>query len=97
VAMNPKKIIGLENGLFDFLGRISFGIYVYHPLLIVIIGKMAGSYFGSLDISLRYIVVFAAVILSTILVAWLSYEYFEKKILRLKVKYSPVPSSADKQ
>ena len=97
VALNPQKLIGLENRVCDFLGRISFGIYVYHPLLIMILGKFAGSYLAGLDITLRYTVAFTAVLLTTILVAWLSYELYEKKILRLKVRYAPVPSSADKQ
>ena len=97
VSLNPKKMIGLENRFFDFLGRISFGIYVYHPLLILILGKLFAPYFAELDLTVRYAVAFAAVLFSTILVAWLSYEFYEKRILRLKIKYAPVPSSADKQ
>jgi peptidoglycan/LPS O-acetylase OafA/YrhL len=31
---NPKRLISLENKLFDYLGKISFGLYVYNPLVI---------------------------------------------------------------
>ena len=36
-ASDSKKIINLEHNVFDFLGKISYGIYVIHPLVIMIL------------------------------------------------------------
>ena len=34
-AANDKIIISLENSIFNYLGKISYGIYMYHPIGIV--------------------------------------------------------------
>ena len=35
-----NRLINLENSIFDFLGKISYGIYVVHPLLIFLFAKI---------------------------------------------------------
>lgn len=97
VGLNPQTLVSLENKVCDFLGKISFGIYVYHPLVILVLGKLAGDLFARIDLVPRYAAVFAAVLFFTTLMAWLSYNFYEKLFLRLKIKFAPVPSSADKQ
>jgi peptidoglycan/LPS O-acetylase OafA/YrhL len=42
---------------------------------------------------IKYPLVFAAVIVATILLAYLSYEHFEKYFLKMKMRYSDVKSS----
>jgi peptidoglycan/LPS O-acetylase OafA/YrhL len=93
VSANSKTLIDLEKPLFDFLGKISYGMYVYHPLIIFLAAKWAGNLVGSLDPAVRMIVLFTAIPALTILIAYLSYEFFEKRFLRLKTKYSFIHSS----
>ena len=33
---NPKKLLSFENPVLNFLGKISFGLYVWNPLVIYI-------------------------------------------------------------
>lgn len=87
-----KKIINLENDVMDFLGKISYGIYVFHPLIIFYLSKAIGT--GVIAGPVKLILVYLAVSAATILIAWLSYRYFEKPFLRLKLRYSVVPSTA---
>jgi peptidoglycan/LPS O-acetylase OafA/YrhL len=85
-----NNIVNLENKVFDFIGKISYGIYVLHPLLIYYCYKLLGK-FGSNAIS-NYLLIYALIITATILIAYLSYELYEKRFLKLKAKYATVKS-----
>lgn len=85
-----NRIINLENKVCDFLGKISYGIYVIHPLLIFYFSKILYSIPG--DSVYKYALIYLVVVGGTIFIAYLSYEYFEKYFLRLKRKYTVVKS-----
>lgn len=77
---------------FTFLGKISYGLYMLHPVAILMV-----------DITLRmlkvpqksFVVLFlsgvVALIISVVL-AKLSYDWLEKPFLRLKRRYSVIPN-----
>lgn len=87
----------LENRVMNYLGKISYGIYVIHPLLIFV-----GSYIVKSQEWLPnrhgggHCIVFAVVTVLTILLASLSYKYLEMPFLRLKDRYSIVKSTNEK-
>jgi peptidoglycan/LPS O-acetylase OafA/YrhL len=88
VSLNSKRIFSLENKIMDKLGDISYGIYMYHMLLIflmIFLGKKIllefNIYSGSL---IYYLIVGPAVIL----VAFLSKILIEDKFLKLKSKFT---------
>jgi peptidoglycan/LPS O-acetylase OafA/YrhL len=89
-----NRLISLEGNLFDFLGKISYGMYVLHPLVILALFTFL------VDIKLnqivKYVLVFGGVTGVTILLSYLSYEYFEKWFLHIKNKYSAIKTSASK-
>jgi peptidoglycan/LPS O-acetylase OafA/YrhL len=87
-------IFNLDLKPFDFLGKISYGIYVIHPLIIFALSKLLSDL--NLPILLNYLIVYASVLGVTILTAYLSYEYFEKRFLSLKNRYSVVETSTTK-
>jgi peptidoglycan/LPS O-acetylase OafA/YrhL len=90
--ITKKSIISLENAIFNFIGKISYGIYVIHMVLILYLSKL----FGPLAVNLSsYLLVYFTVITLTIFFAWLSYHFFEKKFLLMKEKYSIVRSISD--
>lgn len=93
VTGNPKTIIKLDNWYMDYLGKISFGIYVYHPLIIILTAKWLGSAIKTLNTNLQYAAIYFLVTTFTILIAGISYTYLEKPFLRLKDKFSRVHSS----
>lgn len=93
IALVSDRItfLKLENRFVNFLGKISFGIYVLHPLAIWAILRVLKH--SSLEPEiLIWLVCFSTVIL-TILLAHLSYQYLELKFLRLKHRFSVVSTS----
>lgn len=89
-----KRLISLENTVFDFLGKISYGIYVIHPLVIFILSKiMTGSRSGGF---IDYFWVYTLNITISIIAAFVSYELLEKRFLKLKAKYTITKSSSTK-
>lgn len=73
-----------KTGVLHYLGKISFGLYMYHNMLIVPINFKIMPFIGSTN---KW--VFAVVYLSlTILISALSYELFEKRILKFKDKFA---------
>ena len=85
-----KPYINLRIRNIDYLGKISFGLYVYHPLSISFVGLLLkGMVFPSI---FKIPVFFIIIILFTILLAGLSYRYFEKYFLKLKFNYAVVKS-----
>jgi len=92
---NPKKIISLENPVFDYLGKISFGLYVYNPLVIYLMSFV----FALMPIEnvwIKIVLIYILVIMAVIIVSHLSYNYFEKRFLTLKTKYTTIHSAASK-
>ncbi|CAN5314889.1 hypothetical protein BH09BAC5_BH09BAC5_07570 [soil metagenome] len=89
-----KRIINLNTSFFDFIGKISYGIYVIHPILIFYFSKLLG-HFNSDSIP-NYLLVYGLITTSTVLMAYLSYEFYEKRFLKLKLKYSTIKSSDTK-
>lgn len=90
-----NRLVNFDLGIFDFLGKISYGIYVIHPLIIF---TMYTYLFPHVNIEgmARYILVYSSGFLLTIFVSWLSYTYFEKYFLKLKEKVTAVRSSGTK-
>lgn len=91
LGFNSRPMINLENRFFDFIGKISYGIYVIHPL--VLIGLQ--NFLDRLNIAQAWesFIFFFGALLLTIGIAWLSYTFFEKKFLQLKDRFSAVKSS----
>ena len=87
---NP--IINLENKVCDFVGKISYGIYVIHPLLIFILSGLYRSMEISLPNGIATALIYIIITLATILLAWLSYRFFESPFLRLKSRFAIVHS-----
>ena len=75
----------LRSKLLSFIGMISFGIYVYHPLVIHELEKIT---FLKSNFSLLVVTVF----LVTGLVSYLSYRFLEKPFLSFKERFMVVKS-----
>ncbi|MDU1889837.1 MAG: acyltransferase [Dysgonomonas sp.] len=87
MSANPKPPINLENKVLNYLGKISYGLYMYHPIAIVIIVKSL----ASLSIYNFFLQLFLCTAL-TVLFASLSYHLIEKRFIKLKTRFSKVVS-----
>ena len=87
---NP--IINLENKVCDFVGKISYGIYVIHPLLIFLLSGLYRNMGINLPNGIATALIYVIITLATILLAWLSYRFFESPFLRLKSRFAIVHS-----
>lgn len=78
----------LENKIIMYLGRISYGMYVYHLLIWGSFGKYFTDfwqYLNPITLSLsKSFFEFIFISIGTIIVSILSYELFEKQFLNLK-------------
>jgi peptidoglycan/LPS O-acetylase OafA/YrhL len=77
----------LANRVFVYLGRRSFGLYVFHSLGIYFAQRILGSWtnFGE-DSFLRYFIVLALALGIATTFAALSYRFFERPFLELKAR-----------
>ena len=88
----------LENKVMNYLGKISYGIYVIHPLLIytttrLLSEKISHSEVLSCHVGICFAGIFIGITVLTILFAALSYRYFEQPFLRMKDRFSVVKST----
>ena len=89
-ASNQNIHFSLEAGIFKYLGKISYGLYMYHPIAIVLAVQLA------LRSGLTSnIFIYPVSILLAIALAGFSYKYVESFFLKRKLHYSTVRSGDD--
>lgn len=96
VSCNEKSILKLENKAFVFLGNISYGIYVYHMMMIVAVILLLEKFDVNINNSwYSQIFMYSLSIGFTVLISFLSYNYFEKFFIRLKKKVTVISSGSN--
>ena len=84
-ALNPRTIFRLEHPVLKFLGKISYGIYMYHMVCIgTVYGLVRRLPVGALA---QNILLYVFSIALTIVVSWLSFTYFEAWFQRLRPRF----------
>ncbi|MCC6299085.1 MAG: acyltransferase [Anaerolineales bacterium] len=86
-AANKNIFISLEGRPIRYLGKISYGLYMYHPIAIAL-ALHTSFQLGAPADALLYPLTLAL----TVLLAGLSYKYFESYFLNFKTKYTKVTS-----
>jgi len=97
VSREGKFFVSLENRFFHMLGKISYGIYMYHLIVVTfvifcfqqVLGR--GSELGFIENLLIYVLSIGG----TILISWLSYEFFELRFIKIKARFSKVISGEE--
>lgn len=87
LATNSNSIVNFRIKIIDYLGKISYGLYMYHSIFIFVSIKLLASFGWSNNI----LIYFLSFVLS-IGISILSYEYFEKRFISKKSKYSTILS-----
>ena len=91
VANNSKSIY-FDNKLFNYLGKISYGLYMYHFMVIPFCIYFYVKYFRMDSAMMENIILYCAIILTTILISSISYQFIEQRFIKLKSRYSPIKS-----
>ena len=86
LAGNKNVLFTLDNTLLNYLGKISYGLYMYHFITMRVADLMCYKY----PVMNTAFIKFSFVLIVTIAIASLSYEFFEKRFINLKLKYSTI-------
>lgn len=97
VSANPASLLKLQSKWLNELGKISYGIYMYHMIMIVLVLNLAKNVMHwPSDLSLAQIIaVYTGSIALTIFVSSLSYRWFERRFIERKSKFSIVLSGEE--
>ncbi len=92
LASNSKlKKTFLEWKALNYLGRISYGIYMYHFIIMILVLVLAKKY-GINSSSFIYLLTVGG----TLIVSMSSYRYFEKIFLKIKTRFTIIQSGGSK-
>lgn len=86
IAQNPKRIINTDNKILHFLGEISYGLYMYNPLVINLVVKVFAKKLQALPQPIFLIAMYLLTMLVLVIVSYLSFRFFEKPILKRGAK-----------
>jgi peptidoglycan/LPS O-acetylase OafA/YrhL len=88
VSANPGTLLSLENPVLDYLGKISYGLYMYHVMTIMIVLKTLVRLLPA-DSALFDLCAYSLTFALAVGVAGCSYALFERPFLNLKERFSP--------
>jgi peptidoglycan/LPS O-acetylase OafA/YrhL len=83
-------LISLESSIFNFLGGISYGIYVYHVIVIFLLKLFFVNNFQTQFPGTAFLIIL--VLLLTVILSFFSYRYFESYFLKIKNKFTKLVS-----
>jgi len=86
-ASNPNRIFSMEFKWMKYLGKISYGLYMIHCIVIVFVLNLAVKFGIGSNIILYFLILSL-----TILLSGLSYNFVEKRFLKWKDKFTIVKS-----
>lgn len=92
-AANKHSILNIESKMTNYLGSISYGIYMYHPLGIFIAVKLL--FRGHIINSIAFwILLYVLAFSFTVIIASASFRFIEQPLLTIKKRFTPLPVSA---
>lgn len=95
VSCNSSSFLKLENTFYNLLGKISYGIYMYHLIVIYFTIKFL-DYCNMFDAKNIYsnLLLYFMVVSITSLISYMSYTLFERKFLKIKSRYALINSTS---
>ena len=84
--IQPNFKFNLRNKYLEKIGDISYGVYMYHPLMMYICFSFWNTICPVENIVLYNICIYGSIIASTFILSKLSFLYYEKRFITLKNK-----------
>jgi peptidoglycan/LPS O-acetylase OafA/YrhL len=94
VSTNPKCWIKFRWSGFTILGNISYGIYMYHTLVLAVLINVGQKLSIDRNHTVFNFYLYLGGVAGTLLISWLSYRYFESFFLTIKERFMVVKSSS---
>jgi peptidoglycan/LPS O-acetylase OafA/YrhL len=95
LCISETSIIQLKTNFLIYLGKVSYGIYLLHNIVLISILYLLKQFASSLNPILINIILYGLTLPFSVLIAGISYKYFESYFLKLKLKFSTVVKSSD--
>lgn len=84
-TINDKNPGVFRSNHFSHLGKISYGIYMYHTFVMFLVFPFVNKYFSGFHEGVFYnILLYPLIFIITILLSSLSYQYLELKFIKIK-------------
>ncbi|HTA28133.1 MAG TPA: acyltransferase [Bacteroidia bacterium] len=95
LAANPKSIVRLDYGWMNYLGKISYGMYLYGAVFRILCLYLTEKIFGH-DLSgvFMNVVFYLLTISFTIVISIISFHFFETPFLKLKNRFEVIKTQA---
>ncbi len=99
ISYNPNPIFQIKNKALNYLGNISYGIYMYHMIVVyaVLFLFMKYDFWRVLPSAAQIVLINLIAVAGTILAAHLSFKYMEMPFLKLKEYFRQSPKIEQKQ
>ncbi|UOQ70222.1 acyltransferase [Hymenobacter cellulosilyticus] len=92
-SCKPGSILQLKGKTWDWLGKLSYGIYMWH-MAVIALAQFAIKTFAITQHATINWMLYTSVVPATILVSWLSYQFIEQPFLKIKSRFVVVKSCA---
>ena len=90
ITISEENTIVFRNKQMSYLGKISYGIYMYHPFVMFLVFPFANTYFKDSLLDYNLFVYFFVFSITTLL-SHFSYKYFESVFIKIKdIKYKSI-------
>lgn len=93
LALTDSSIFNLRHPVLDYLGRISYGLYMWHFMAITVGVWLAGLVLRA-EGPARHTLAFVLIVLVSIALAAASYHFLETPFLRLKKRFTRIHSGS---
>lgn len=88
VSTNRASFLKIDHVFVNKLGTYSYGIYMYHFFIVAIVVKTTLFFINPFESGWLYnIIVYVFSVVITIVMSWISHEYFESYFIRTKDKH----------
>jgi len=91
--LSPRLAPIMLNPTIQYIGKVSYGIYLYHELVRVIVWYVAKPLMSAWPTSLGYGFRLMLYVALSVALAALSYELMEKKFLKLRKAFRPTAAA----
>jgi peptidoglycan/LPS O-acetylase OafA/YrhL len=86
MTINTNNSISLRNNILAYFGKISYGIYMYHPFVIFLVMPLVNKFVANhtQGAIIYNVILYLLTCILTIIVSILSYKYIESKFIKIK-------------